>query len=377
MFIPDGRGYAGAERYARDGAKMRVAVIGGGVGGAELIRVATPGPMEFTLIEPKRQIELQALYPEYLGGVARLQELTAPLRPFCERTGTTYVQEKAQRMDGNAVVCEKSRVEFDYAVVATGAEQNYFGIKGVENTFSINTLEETKRARRYVEDENPERIMIMGSGLTGVETASILAESLDASIYIIEARERVLPQFSPQTSELVEKALSKRGVSILTSTQVSEVKKDCIMFADSSGTCLDCDMAIWTAGVKPSRFVQDIDLPKNKGWILVDPYLLAKDKVFAIGDGAWVEIDGKLATKTGLEAERQAKHIAKNLTRLVEGKPMERYNVRASMDGQVALISLGADCAVGVVGKTCIGAPTRLIYSLKSWIDKSFIKRFK
>ncbi|MCX6675765.1 MAG: FAD-dependent oxidoreductase [Methanothrix sp.] len=356
---------------------MRVTVIGGGVGGAELIRVATPGPIEFTLIEPKRQIELQALYPEYLGGVARLQELTAPLRPFCERTGTTYVQERAQRIDGNAVVCEKSRVEFDYAVVATGAEQNYFGIKGVEHTFSINTLEETKRARRYVEDENPERIMIMGSGLTGVETASILAESLDASIYIIEARERILPQFSPQTSELVEKALSKKGVSILTSTQVSEVKKDCIMFADSSGTCLDCDMAIWTAGVKPSQFVQDIDLPKNRGWILVDPYLLARDKVFAIGDGAWVEIDGKLATKTGLEAERQAKQMAKNLTRLAEGKPMERYNVRASMDGQVALISLGADCAVGVVGKTCIGSPTRLIYSLKSWIDKSFIKRFK
>jgi len=50
----------------------------------------------------------------------------------------------------------------------------------------------------------------------------------------------------------------------------------------------------------------------------------------------------------------------------------------ASQHGQqVALISLGADCAVGVVGKTCIGVPTRLIYSLKSWIDKSFIKRFK
>jgi NADH:ubiquinone reductase (H+-translocating) len=48
--------------------------------------------------------------------------------------------------------------------------------------------------------------------------------------------------------------------------------------------------------------------------------------------------------------------------------------VRASTDSQVALISLGADCAVG---KTCIGVPSRLIYSLKSWIDKSFIKMFK
>jgi hypothetical protein len=32
--------------------------------------------------------------------------------------------------------------------------------------------------------------------------------------------------------------------------------------------------------------------------------------------------------------------------------------------------SLSARTALGVVGKTCIGVPTRLIYSLKSWIDK-------
>jgi NADH dehydrogenase len=136
-------------------------------------------------------------------------------------------------------------------------------------------------------------------------------------------------------------------------------------------------MAIWTAGVKPSPFIQDLDLPKKNGWILVDPHLNAKGNVFAIGDCAWIEVDGKLATKTGLEAERQAKYLARHFRNLISGRTIDRYSVRASTDSQVALISLGADCAVGVVGKTCIGVPTRLIYSLKSWIDKSFIKRFK
>jgi len=75
---------------------------------------------------------------------------------------------------------------------------------------------------------------LMGSGLIGVEAASILAKSMDASTYIIEAKERVLPQFSPQTSQLVEKALSKKGVNILTSTDVAEVKEDCISFTDGT-----------------------------------------------------------------------------------------------------------------------------------------------
>jgi NADH:quinone reductase (non-electrogenic) len=77
-----------------------------------------------------------------------------------------------------------------------------------------------------------------------------------------------------------------------------------------------------------------------------------------------VEIDGRLATKTGLEAERQAGYVAKNLIRMAKGKPLENYAVRASTDGQVALISLGCDCAVGVYGKVCIGAPTKLIFIL-------------
>ncbi len=67
---------------------MKVAVIGGGIAGAELIRVASPGPLEFTLIEPKKQIEMQALYPEYLGGVARLQDLAAPLKTFLRARGS-------------------------------------------------------------------------------------------------------------------------------------------------------------------------------------------------------------------------------------------------------------------------------------------------
>ncbi|MDD1742770.1 MAG: pyridine nucleotide-disulfide oxidoreductase, partial [Methanotrichaceae archaeon] len=108
-----------------------------------------------------------------------------------------------------------------------------------------------------------------------------------------------------------------------------------------------------------------------------DNYLRASSDVFAIGDSAWVEINNKLATKTGIEAERQAHHTARNLSSIAKGKFLEKYLMRASTDSQVALISLGCDCAVGVYGKMSIGAPTKLIYSLKSWIDKSFIRRFR
>jgi hypothetical protein len=45
-------------------------------------------------------------------------------------------------------------------------------------------------------------------------------------------------------------------------------------------------MAIWTAGGKHSPFIQDLDLPKKDGWILVDSRLFAKGNVLAMGDSS-------------------------------------------------------------------------------------------
>jgi hypothetical protein len=60
--------------------------------------------------------------------------------------------------------------------------------------------------------------------------------------------------------------------------------------------------------------------------------------------------------------ERQANYLAHHWRDLDYGGDYREVLGRASTDSQVALISLGADCAVGAVGKTCIGVPTRLIY---------------
>jgi NADH dehydrogenase len=360
----------------RDKDKVRLVVIGGGIAGAEIIRhIGKASGFEVTLIEPKQQIECAALYPDYLGGIVRAQDLLAPLLPFCDSHNAAFVNERAVCIEGSTVVCTRSRVEFDRAVIAVGAVQNYFGIPGTEHTFSVNTLEETMRARRFLDQESPSRIMIIGSGLTGIETASDLADSLEADIYIVEAMPRILPQFPDEISNMVQKVLEKKGINILTNAMVSKVEPGSITFSD--GSSLDCDMSIWTTGIKPPAFVEAMDLPKKKGWILVDEYFRAVPSIYAIGDCAWIEIDGKLATKTGIEAERQGKHVAKNMIRLSRNEPKIPYSIIASTDNPVALISTGNDCALGIYGKTCLPIPSRVVRAMKIWIDKSIINRYK
>ena len=357
-------------------SRIRLVVIGGGIAGAELVRTASSKKgLDVTLIEPKPRLEVQALYPEYLVGKANVEDMTAPLYPFCQQVGANFVNDRALDLKEGRVICTRGEVEYDVLVLAAGTQQNYFGIEGAERTFSINTLNETIRARRFIELKSPEKIMIVGSGLTGVETALVLADSLDSSIYLIEAKDRLLPQFSSGVSSKVWKWLSSKNVKLLTSTTVSKVGQEMVTFSD--GNSIDCDMAIWTTGIKPSDFIESLDLPKHQGWLQTDPYLRVRDEIFALGDNAWIEIDGRMATQTGIEAERQARHMCRNLTQMVDKLPLKPYNILASTDTPIALISTGKGCAVGVYGGLCLAMPTRLLHALKMWIDKSIANRYK
>ncbi|MDD1752592.1 MAG: FAD-dependent oxidoreductase, partial [Methanotrichaceae archaeon] len=220
---------------------MKVAVIGGGIVGAEILRNASPGPFEISLIEPKQQIECQALYPEYLAGMVGIEDVTAPLKPFCKRVGAKFVNEHAIRLEKNLVICDKSQVEYDLALIATGAIQNYFGVLGANKTFSINSLEGTMKARDFLESRKPDKIAIIGAGLTGIEIACNLRESTDASIHLVETKTRMLPQFSEKISCMIEKTLYEKGVRCLASAKVREIKEDRIELSD--GKCIECDMA--------------------------------------------------------------------------------------------------------------------------------------
>ncbi len=359
---------------------LRVVVVGGGIGGAELVRnAATKEGLELVLVEPKDRIECQALYPDYLGGMIEIEDMTAPLDPFCKKMNAVHLKDRALRIDfaDKRVVCEKDDLDYDILVLAPGAVQNYFGVEGAEKAFSINTLEDTLRARRFVEKNRPKKIAVIGSGPTGIETACFLAENTDCTIYVIEMMDRLLPTLSKNASILMDKILGGKGVEVLTKKQVDSIRDEGVSFAD--GSKLDCDMAIWTAGIRPAPLIEKLNLPKRSGWLSCDQYLRVQghEDVFAIGDCAWIETGGKLATKTGMEAEIQAKHTARNLARVAKGTDLKPYSIRASTDSPVALITTGCGCAVGIYGDLCVPIPKRIIYTFKSWIDKSFVKRFK
>ena len=349
---------------------MRIAVIGGGMAGMEFIRHAYKLPVELTLIEPKPVMVCQALLPELLSDKVDEDSLCVDIEEFCSKVGVEFVRDRAKYIENGLVITEKGeQVEYDAVVVAVGAETNYYGIEGAERTHNVNTLESTLKTKRAL--NKAEDVIVVGSGITGVEVALELAE-LGFDVCVVEYMDRVLPTFSPKVSNFVYNIMKKDGIDVKTSNAVLKVEKDGVV--TNKGKIFG-DVVVWCAGLKPSKFVEYLDVPKEKGWIKVDEFLRA-GRVFAIGDCAFVEVDGKVATKTALEAEVQAKHVAENIKRMLKGEEPARYRIRSSIDKPIAMIMLAKNRAILVYKGRALFRPMRLIYKIKKLAIERFLRSF-
>lgn len=338
---------------------MNVVVIGGGIGGLEFIK-SYGG--EVTLIEPKDKMVCQALLPEFLVDKVDEDYLTVDISDFCDRHGVNWIKDRAVKVEEDRVITEKGDVEFDVLIVSIGAKPFVF-----DNTFNLGDLDSAKRCKKAV--GKAESVVVIGSGATGVECAFELRE-MGLDVTIVEYFDRILPAFKPVVSSFVKKYMENEGIKVLTSCKVIGVNE---VVKTNRGE-IDCDLAISCAGVIPNTLD---GLKYEKGGIVVDEYLRAKDNVFVIGDCAKVQIGGKIATKTAYEAEMQARHTAKNVKRMEKGEKIAEYRISSSLDKPIASITLARNRAILVYKGIFIPRPMKVLYRIKKRVMENFMRRYK
>ena len=346
---------------------MKVVVVGCGVAGAEFLKNYSKDTL---VVSPDHHLVCQALLPAYVAGDVEEDELCVNLIPFFESRGIGYRQCRAFsiRIECRTLFTKSSsskflkEVGYEFAVIAMGGESCTYGIAGIENTLSINNLEQARRARKKV--ESAKDVVVVGSGMTGVEVAYELSKY--CKVTLIEAKSRILPSMCEKASSFVEKILKKAGVKILTSCRVEKIERGVI--STSCGE-LNFDEALWCAGIKGRRL---LGLNYGRSGIKVDESLRANQNVFAIGDCADVKINGKIATKTALEAERQAKFVAKSIASGSFGT----YKPFSTLDKPFAIMTFGSRGVV-VRGDLVLTYPQSLIYRIKRKIMENFLKRFE
>ena len=172
----------------------------------------------------------------------------------------------------------QEELKFDYLVLASGSEVNYFNIPGLaENSLTLKTFIDALKIRDKVLDLTAEkkdvRILIGGGGSSGVELAGELKKWLPKlSVTIVEAAPTILSGLDVQVINKVEKRLKDLGVEIITNEKITQVQKNKVLTERKE---LLFDALIWCGGVKPSRLVSELPLKTEaKGRIEVGGEML-------------------------------------------------------------------------------------------------------
>jgi len=352
--------------------KTSIVIIGGGFGGLEAafsLKELMGDRADITLVD---QNEFHAFLPsihEISSGKIQARSIQVPLRTVLLPAGIRFVQDRADeiRIEQQQVVTGSTALKYDYLVLATGAENHYYGIPGARDfSHRFRSIKDAERIHdelvRILSGQSREtHLVLAGGGTEGVEAAGEVMDLIESSgccgdvaagrmtVTLIEGQDKVLPGSPQGAGDFAADHLAKRGVTIMTSQRVAAVRKGSLTLA--SGTELPQDMLIWSGGIKPSRFIEQLPLRKDDaGWVIVTDRLAVpeNDRIYAVGDAVSILSPGGplLLPRLAYHAQDQAVTASLNISSHLQGKPLMSYSLRKKPQ----LISIGSDMGIVIAG---------------------------
>jgi NADH:ubiquinone reductase (H+-translocating) len=362
--------------------KRRVVIIGGGFGGLSAARALSHEPVHITLVDRSNHHLFQPLlYQVAMAGLAP-GEIAVPIRSVLSRqqnvrvllaevTGVDLAQKRVETR-------ETSPLDYDYLIVAAGAENSYFGhddwpqvapgLKDLDDAVEIRrrVLVAFEAAEREPDPAIQRRhltFVVIGGGPTGVELAGAIAElatfvlakdfraiQSDATrVVLVEGSERVLSGFDPKLSAEAAKALAAMGVEIRTGLRVTAMDEKGV---SCGAERIEASTVLWAAGVRGSGLIQKIGFAVDRaGRALVEQDCSIKEhaEVFVIGDAASFIPEGTAQGLPGVSpvAIQQGRFVARQIGRSLQGAPRQRFKY---LD-KGSMATIGRSRAVAQVGK--------------------------
>ncbi|MFH9424627.1 NAD(P)/FAD-dependent oxidoreductase [Streptomyces sp. NPDC017529] len=181
-------------------------------------------------------------------------------------------------------------IGYDTLVYALGSRARLDEVPGAaEHAYTVADLEQAARLRyRIAEIASAGTVAVVGGGLTGLETASELAESYPGlRVRLFTGADDVGSGLAPRARAHLRRALERLGVSVHPKTVVATVREDGLDTRD--GTSYDADAVVWTTGFRAPELARAAGFATDEsGRMIVDTTLrsVSHPEVYAVGDAA-------------------------------------------------------------------------------------------
>ncbi|MCI0467011.1 MAG: FAD-dependent oxidoreductase [Beijerinckiaceae bacterium] len=298
---------------------------------------------------------------------AELKETLVPLGLVLDPIGVKHMVADVTGIDvsARAITCiadgALQTLPYDRLIFALGSRLAQPAIPGLGTfAFNVDTYEAAERLNTHIRalpsfPQSPGQFtaLIIGAGLTGIETAAEMPGKLRAAITaakaqcLDEAPRVILADHQPWIGSdlgegargVIARALQNLGVE--TRPGVSVISIDAGGASLATGERIDAATVIWCAGMQAHPLTADFPVARDKlGRLPVEANLKIKGMAaeFAAGDAAWLPIDGTHASVMSCQHARPMGRFAGyNAASDLLGAP----NLPLHIDWYVTCLDLG------------------------------------
>jgi dihydrolipoamide dehydrogenase len=219
------------------------------------------------------------------------------------RDGVDYVRGRGRLASSTRVVAATDdgdrEFEADVILVATGARPRILDDARPDGE-RIFTWDQV-----YDLAEVPERLIVVGSGVTGAEFASAY-HALGSQVVLVSSRDRVLPGEDPDAAAVIEDAFTSRGMTVLAKSRAQAVRRTDhgVLVTLSDGSTVEGTHALLALGSVPNT--EDLGLAEagvqvdDRGFIEVDRVSRTTTRgIYAAGDCTGVLMLASVAAMQG------------------------------------------------------------------------------
>lgn len=336
--------------------KKSLVILGSGWGAISLLKNLDTTLYNVVVVSPRNYFLFTPLLPSVPTGTIDMRSIIEPVRSITNRRPGEVVYLEAEAIDidpiqnkltvqqsttvhsghsGKSTSSTNTRISqehgldcivtdlnYDYLVVAIGAQPSTFSVPGVaENSIFVKEVHDSVKIKKKLIDlieaanllpeQDTERkrllhVLVCGGGPTGVETAGEIQDYIDQDlkkwmpqiakdmkVTLVESQPVVLHTFSPKLVDFTNHIFQDTNINLVTNSRIVKVDNtDATILnkKDHTTRSMPYGMLIWATGNSTRSFVlcliDKIPEQTNKRGFLIDGKLKLNGSlnIFALGD---------------------------------------------------------------------------------------------
>ncbi len=288
---------------------MKVVIVGGVAGGATAAARIRRLDEQAEIIVFERSGFISYAncgLPYYIGGVIEDQEELTLQTPESFKTRFNITMKVHHEVTGihpdehtvsvkNLETGEEFEESYDKLLLSPGArptQPNLPGI-GVDNLFTLRTVEDTLKIRQYIDRKQPKSVVLAGGGFIGLELAENMRD-LGMDVTIVQRPGQLMNLFDWDMAVFIHAKMRQKGIKLMLGCSVEgfEAGSGGVEVLLKDRPAITADMVVLAIGVTPeSGLAEKAGLELGmKGSILVNDRMETSiPDIYAVGDAVQVK----------------------------------------------------------------------------------------